>query len=83
MQKNNPKPETLEQAKERITAALTAEIREYQKQGMPNQVIGIKVFSALIDARLKIEQLEAKANRLTEQLDKEIRNIAKNGRANP
>jgi hypothetical protein len=77
MKKPDQKPETPDQAKKRLQIALAAEVQAYQQQGMPNEVIGLRVYAALVEARYEVEQLRATASRLAEQLGQEISAIAK------
>ena len=77
MQKNIVQPETKEQAIKRLHTALTAEIQAYQQQGLPNEVMAMRIYASFVEARYEIEQLRAAVRRLTEQLGKEIEAIVK------
>jgi len=71
------KKETEKEAKARIAADLTIEIKAWQAQGIPNEVIAVKVYAALVNARYEIEQLHMLSTRLAYQLDSEIKDILK------
>lgn len=69
--------ETVDEARARIAALISTEIKQFQAQGLPNEMIGLKIFNALIDARLEIEELRKTATRLINELSMEIHNLVK------
>lgn len=77
MKKNDLTSETPEQARKRLHIALAAEVRAYQDQGLPNEVIGLRVYASLVDARLQIESYQRTIRHLSAQLGQEISEIAK------
>lgn len=68
-------PETVLQAKERIGLALAEEVKLWQQHGMPDAVIGLKIYGRLIDAQLELEQNKLVIARLDAMLGKEITSI--------
>ena len=73
--------ETKSVQRQRIGALLADEVKEYQTAGLPDQILGLKVFDALIDARVEIENLATLATRLSLQLGINIENFIKDAKA--
>lgn len=68
--------ETKEQQRDRIATVLAAEVSDMQKSGIPNEVLGLKVYDSLIDARVSVENLYTMVTRLALQLGIEVEAIA-------
>lgn len=69
------KNETKEQQKERIAKAVANEVKGYQASKLPNEIIALKIYESLIQALIRIENLQ-------EQLEVEIKQVVKASKTN-
>jgi hypothetical protein len=69
------KNETPEQARQRISNALSGEIKAHQAEGQPNEMIALRVYASLIECRYMLEQKSKEIANLNLLLNKEINNI--------
>lgn len=69
--------ETEKQAKTRIANALAAEIKVWQVEGIPNEIIAVKVYAALVQSKYEIEQFKVIIEHYSNVLGSEIKEIIK------